>query len=554
MKMKKIVALFLVAVLALVPLSVCTFAADNSTTITIFHTNDQHGRFVGDEKNGIVGIDRIAAVKDSVPNSILIDAGDAIHGLPIATLNKGEDAIMLMSKAGYDYMTTGNHDYNYGYQRLQELKDKASFKILASNVTKDGKCIFDDTDIKTINGVKIGFFGLATEETKSMTMPSNVEGLAFENAVDTAKARVSSLKQQGAQVIIAIAHLGVVENGATTSQALAQKTDGIDVIIDGHSHTVLEKGNTVKNTLIAQTGNYENNLGKIELIVDKSGKITSKKATLMTGADLLKQIQPKADVQKMLTDITAEQKTVLDQVVGKSGSSFSAERAPGLRTQEAPLGSLLADSNRAYAKADITICNGGSARADIKEGTLTKGDVISVLPFGNNVQVKKVTPVILKSALENGVSGIILNKNGSIDHEASAQGKFPQVSGFKYTYNPTLPAGSRIVDITLDNGMHLDLKDNTTQLTISGSNFLLSGGDGYEMFKSLPVYRELGAEDEALAQYIAEQGTITAPALGRITISTSTNPSTGSSYGAITMGILFLAVAASQAIVHNKRK
>ena len=172
-KLKNLILLFIF----IFSMSATVFAKEAQTTITVYHTNDVHGR-VDSSFSGVydnpVGISEIAAVKENTINSVLLDAGDSIHGTPIASLTKGFAVIELMNSAGYDFMTLGNHEFNYGYNQLLNLKDLAQFTISSSNVKSSDGFDFDSTSVLEINGVKLGICGLTTESTTESTMPSTV--------------------------------------------------------------------------------------------------------------------------------------------------------------------------------------------------------------------------------------------------------------------------------------------------------------------------------------------------------------------------------------------
>ena|GEM_PF-1250659 len=482
--------------------------------IVIFHTNDTHGRVMGNEWD-VIGIDRIAAIYKNTPSSILVDAGDAFHGLPTATLGKGADIAEIMTFAGYDAMVVGNHEFNYGWERLAELREIAGFPLLASNVTKDGSPFLDDTVILEVNGVKIGLFGITTEATADgSAMPEYVRGLDFADPVTTAREKAANLKKQGVHVIVALCHLGDEPYSGTISTDIARVVPDINVIIDGHSHSELPEGHMENGVLIAQTGQHGNNLGKVTISLEK-GKITSKTAMLITFEEA-QEILPDEAVAAKMNEMEAGYETMLGETVGESKVEMSSEEAPGVRTQEMPLGSFVADAYREIADVDIAVTNGGGLRADIISGVITKRDVITILPFGNTLMVKTVTPAILREALENSVSGIVTDSDGNIDHDESAQGRFLQVSGFSFVYNPTASEGQRVVSIMLDDGRKLMLDDTVTELTLASNNYVMSGGGDYTMLGDLPVLRELGAEDEALAEYIKRQSPIEVPITGRI--------------------------------------
>lgn len=215
----------------------------DSVKITIVHTNDVHSR-VSEGKYDGMGYDRVATIVKNEeamnPNVIVMDAGDAFHGQTIATLNDGESIVKIMNAVGYDIMTAGNHDFNYGQDRLIELADMADFPIVSANVFKaDYTSFLPAYEIMEYDGVKVAVFGLATPATTFMTHPDNVIGLTFFDPIITAKMMTAQLQDE-ADIIVCLSHLGV--EGKYTSEMLAEYVDGIDVIVDGHSHTIMETG------------------------------------------------------------------------------------------------------------------------------------------------------------------------------------------------------------------------------------------------------------------------------------------------------------------------
>nr|SUY25997.1 membrane-associated 5'-nucleotidase/phosphoesterase [Clostridioides difficile] len=220
-----------------------------------------------------------------------------MHGLPIVNMDRGKSAIELIKCAGYDYITPGNHDFNYGKDRLFELSKSANLgehtlKFLSSNIFENGKKVFDSNDIKEIDGIKIGFFGLSTQETKSKTGFKNVEGLEFKNPIESATEQVNELKGKGANVIVAICHIGTNSLSKPNSIDIANEVQGIDLIIDGHSHTKFENGKQVGDTLIVSAGQYLENIGEIKLTLDTNDveniKIENKSVRLIGKEEALK--------------------------------------------------------------------------------------------------------------------------------------------------------------------------------------------------------------------------------------------------------------------------
>ena len=503
MRKTRIAIVFTLVVVFILSIASVAYAADKE--ITILHTNDMHGRFVGD--SSVIGIDTIADIKAQTPDSILVDVGDALHGLPFVTVNRGQDAVELMNIAGYDLFTPGNHDFNYGYQRLIELSKLATFEVLSANVKKDGEPIFKATTIKEINGVKIGFLGLSTPETLFKSSPLNTAGLTFDDVVACAKAAVEELQSQDVDLIVALSHLGTDEASVDTSIKVAEAVPEIDIIIDGHSHSLYPEGLLIGSTLIASANEYENYVGVVTVGFDVDNKVVEKTASLIDKETAVEEYSPAEDVAAKIAEIEAEQGKVLDVVVASIGYSLSSAREPGVRTQEMPLGNLVADAIKAGTGAKLALTNGGGLRADINEGDITVRDVIAVLPFGNYGVTKYVTPVQLKSLLENGVNSA-----------PAAVGKFPQIAGFSFAYNPALPAGSRVTEITID-GKAVDLTDTVTKYLLATNDFMAVGGDEYTALESIKTENEFNALDEMLLSYLkANPDKTYTEAEGRITV------------------------------------
>ena len=482
---------------------------EESNKITILHTNDTHGRLKADNK--IIGIDTVAAIKNNTENSILVDAGDTIHGLPFVTLSKGQDAVDLLNAAGYEYIVPGNHDFNYGYSRLMELfKNSVTLKsgenklrLLASNINKDGKSVFEANHIKEmeVNGktVKVGFFGIATQETAYKTNPNNVKGIEFTSPVDAAKEQVEELEKQGADVIVALSHVGTDESSDPTAYDVIKAVDGIDVYVDGHSHTTFKNGEKVNDTLLVSTGEYLSNLGKVEIELDENNEVVNATASLITKEEASK-VTPDAKVAAKIAEIDKAQGEVLSEVIGKNTIELDGERN-SVRFGETNLGNLITDAMMDETGADLAITNGGGIRASIKVGDITKGDIVSVLPFGNFVVTKQLTGAQIKEVLEFGVRSY-----------GESLGGFPHVAGIKFVVDPSKPVGDRIISLTI-NGEALDM--NKTY-TVATNDFTAAGGDDYPCFADVPTINEYSSLEEILANFIKTLGTVSYTKQGRI--------------------------------------
>lgn len=484
----------------------------NDIEITLFHTNDSHGRVKTDKD--AIGIDVISSIKNNTANSLLLDAGDALHGLPFATLKRGEDIVNLMKLAGYDAMTPGNHDFNYGYERLLELvkiagEGENGFPIISANTIKNNDNIMNSNTIKEINGIKVGIFGLSTPETAYKTNPNNVLGITFADPVETARKQVEELRAKGADIIVALAHIGIDESSEVVSTMIADSVDGIDVIIDGHSHSTLKDGETTKNgTLIASTGDYEKNLGKVVITLDNnSKKILNKKASLIAKADTTN-IEANKIVSDKIKEIDIQQNEVLSKFVGNSKVYLQGNREYS-RTQETNLGNLITDAMLYETGAEIAITNGGGIRDSINEGEITKGDIVKVLPFGNYIVTKALTGAQIKEILEHGIKAY-----------PSAAGHFPHVAGVNFVFDETRDPGNRIVGITV-NGKPIEIDK---LYVVATNDFMAVGGDEYPNFSEVPTLNEYKSLEESLESYINKIGDVDYSVQGRIKVGKNTAP------------------------------
>ena len=464
-------------------------------TISIVHVNDTHGRIEENEKNGELGFAKLKTYFDnrnSNNNALLLNAGDVVHGTTFATISRGESVIDVMNQMGFDAMTAGNHDFNYGYQRLVELNNRANFPIFAANVTnQDGNNIIDSNSIIDVDGVKVGIFGLATEETKTKSSPANTEGLTFANSIETAQNEVANLRNQGAQIIICLSHLGEDKESKVTSTMISENVEGIDLIIDGHSHTELQNGRYVGNTLIAQAKAHGYFIGDVTLLLDKDNKIVSKSASLKPYARM-KHLYANKETLAQIEAVSNGNKKVLDQNVGQTSVDLEGARDM-VRTRETNLGNYITDAMIKATGADVAITNGGGIRDSISAGNITKGDVLTVFPFTNFAVTLEVPGSVIKEALEHGLT----------DAPNSA-GKFPQIGGMMVKYDSTRQAGDRVTEITID-GEAIDPNKNYNLVT---NDFMSIGGDGYEMFKAYQRTGEYELISEIFENAIRNDGEI----------------------------------------------
>lgn len=498
-------------------------AKDLTGHIVILHTNDVHG--------GIAGYAKLAAVKESYTASgaytLLVDAGDYIQGDPTVSASQGKTAIELMNSTGYDAATVGNHEFDYGYANLKTISAQANFPILAANVQYNGATAFDSHTIFTAaNGKKIGVFGLETPETATKAHPAKIQGVTFVGGQDMmklAQTEVDTLKAAGCDYVICLGHLGIdAESTGNRSIDVLNAVTGIDVFIDGHSHSTLDQikaatngTGKVGNAYLTSTGTKLANVGVVDIAPD--GTITTSNVPLDTLT--AENADTAAVIQRIQQQIDADYGAVFAQ----SEVQLNGEKAQ-VRTGETNLGDLITDAMLWQAgtlgeKVDAAVNNGGGIRASLSVGGLTKKDINTVLPFGNTLYLVKLTGAQLLEALEASTCSL-----------PESIGAFPQVSGIEYTVNTGAkfsstenypgstygkPNAVNRVTIQSVGGAAFDPAETYTIVT---NDFLGAGGDTYYTFKSSPVGYDTGVPlDEVLMDYITAQckGTITKAAYGQ---------------------------------------
>ena len=535
--MKKLLSLFLVLALAF---SLCVGvlaeepAGELAGEIVILHTNDVHG--------AISSYAKVAALKADYEAKgaevLLMDAGDYIQGEPYVSVSQGETAIRLMNYVGYDVATIGNHEFDYGYENLAELAAAAEFPIIAANVMYNGKTAFEaNKAFELESGVKVGVFGLSTPETATKAHPGKIKGVTFLSGDDmnkAAQAQVDELTAAGCDYIICLGHLGIDDSSkGYRSVDLLEAVTGIDVFIDGHSHSSLDDVKAlvgedckVGDTLLTSTGTKLATVGAV---------VISEDGISIESVDLEKYEGSDDVVEEAAQLVIDEVDAAYGEVFAKSEVELCGEKAPGNRTEETNNGDLIADAILWQAKKDgslpvadenvIAITNGGGIRAAIAAGDITKKDVNTVLPFGNTVAYVTVKGSVLLEALE-----------ASTYCTPEAVGAFPQVAGIEFTVDTNkaydqgeqypgstyyAPASINRVTIESINGKAFDPEATYVVVT---NDFLAAGGDTYYAF-SVSTSVDTGIPmDEAVMSYITEElkGVVTAEKYGepqgRITV------------------------------------
>lgn len=479
--------------------------------VKIVHTNDIHARVEEDDYNQVIGMDRLSGIAqtftEGADGSLMLDSGDTFHGQPIATIVKGESVAKLMKACGYDAMTTGNHDWSYGKERLKELGGIANVKILSGNIKNaDGTSFFDTDELVkeiTKNGktLKIGVFGVSDPEMKNKTTPSNVEGLDFQDAVAYAKGEAATLKAEGCDVVIALSHTLDPKN-------VAAQVDGVDLWLCGHEHIELSESVTTPDgskTYVSESGHYLNSVGLIDLncTMDEDGSVHVDYEKTSVDYEAAQNYPKDASVTAVLDTIKAENETALNRVIGTSPVELDGVWEH-IRIGQTNLGNVITDAYLLATGADIAFENAGGIRASIAAGTVTYGDVINVSPYGNYVVTKKLTGAQIKEMLESSLTiqknCIVANDSGEWDAWPNDSGSYLQVGGIIVRFDPAQPAGARVLSVQKD-GQELD---DTKEYTVAVNNYL-AGSDSYPQLANAAEIGEYSCCEELLIQFF-EQG------------------------------------------------
>lgn len=494
-----------------------TVPADVAGKIVILHTNDVHG--------AVENYAKVATLKkmfaDAGAAVLVVDAGDFSQGETYVSVSQGKSAVELMNLVGYEAVAPGNHEFDYGYENLKDLAKLAQFPILAANIKADGKLAFGDHVVIEKGGKKIGLFGLDTPETATKAHPAKIKGVTFaggEELYAIAKAEVEALQKEKVDLIVCLSHLGIDDESAANGNRsidMLAKVEGIDLLIDGHSHSTIEGiqaknngSNKVGETVITSTGTKIANVGVV--IIDGDKNIT---AELVPVEAIPEADATVAEAAKAVVDAVNE---LYGQVFAKSEVDLNGDKAPGNRTQETNLGDLICDAMVWQVTKDgglevdddhvIALTNGGGIRAPIAAGDITRQDVNKVLPFGNTVATIYVTGTDLLEALE-----------ASTFCTPSAVGGFPQVSGIEFSIDTAaaFDAGENYPDTTYAqpksiarvtihnvNGKDFDVNGKYAVIT---NDFVAAGGDTYYVFKNKNIVDTGVPLDEALMAFITEK-------------------------------------------------
>lgn len=536
--LKKLTSVLLGATLA-VSGTVCAFATDSDDTtdfcVKIVHTNDIHARVEENAKSSIIGMPKLKTLIDSFTESsdmdLVVDSGDLFHGQSIATLVQGESIAELVKACGYDAMTAGNHDWNYGKDRLKELAKLADVEMLTGNVVNEsGEQFFDneyyvETTSKDGQELKVGIFGVIDPDIYSKTAGTNVEGLTFTDSAEYAIMAADELEEMGCDVVIALTH-------TYDPVSLASKVDGVDLWLAGHEHVDIDSEVTTPDgskSCVIENAYYLYEAGLIDLdcSLDSDGEVVSidinaDKADYSAAQNL----EENAEVKAVLDNIKSEQSVILNEVVGSTPQDLDGVWED-LRIDETNLGRAVTDAYLLETGADIAFENAGGIRASVKKGDLTYGDIIGISPFGNYIVTKQITGKQLVEILETSIDiqkkSIAANDSGEYDAWPENSGSYLQTSGITVEYNLDLDYGKRVISVKVGN----EPLDDNKLYTVATNNFV-AVNENYPQLANAEETGEYSACDEALIKYFSQSEdvilkSVTTP---RMIKTTATEPTT----------------------------
>ncbi len=551
-KTKRIFNLILAVCLLITIFGVSPINAQEPATITILSTSDLHGHlenwdfFGGTEKDqGVVMVSTLVKQERAAdPNLLLLDAGDTIQGTPLIyyynTKKPAEPNPMavVMNEMQYDAMTIGNHEYNYGQGVLDKFITEAQFPVMSANVRNtDGSDKYLPYLIKEVNGVKVGILGLTTVGITVWEKAENIEGLRFDDAVETAKTYIPQLKAEGATVIVALSHSGThVEPADTRAEGawttdyttwvdkgyayvpdqnfiikLAEAVPEIDVIMAGHAHATIPEA-TINGVLIVEPGRWGNGVSKVTLNVDADGNVVEKKGEFLSAAEITPD-------QEMLDLTSPYQETALEYVsstIGTATGDFPG--AYEARWQDGPLADFinmvqLDMAEDAGYPATISLAAIFNNSGQFKEGPVKMADVYGIYQYDNTLYVLEVTGDILKRALEHDAEYWVQydpNNPPASDAEGLVAGdvrdyNWDLYSGIDYKIDISKPIGERVVELMYQG---TDVSPDQ-KFVLAINNYRAGGGGGYSMFTEGEVLWKSQSEiRDYIAEYIQAKGTL----------------------------------------------
>lgn len=475
--------------------------------ISVVATSDVHGHIVFEDNawgfytmedlSVIMGLPVVQhfyeEVKRKNPNTLFLDSGDMFHGTNEANIEKSKGVVEVLNCMGYDAMTIGNHDFNFGFDRVMEIKSQIKFPILCANLYKDGKPVFQQDKIIKVGDKKVGLFGLTTHDVLTYSNSQVTQGLTWKDPVETAAEEVKKLRGQ-VDVLIMISHLG-----DDNDKNVAQKVDGIDLIMCGHRHNLYVSAVKVNNTYLVEPGAWTTHVGVADIYF-KKGKFSHVSWKLTSIKDKSYADQ-KADTIAQKYHETAMKNAA--EIIGKSKVKLNGIRTQ-IRSKETNLANLLTDAMLEYGKADLALMNGGGIRESIPKGDISLYQVGQILPFTNSLMTIELKGEKVYQAIERGLKSYPNGTNGG----------FLQVAGIQYEFDASKPVGERVLKIIKD-GKPLD-KEGLYKVALN--DYLFNGGDNYEEFKDAKVLYRGELLKDVLVQYLKEKKEVEPKEEGRIKV------------------------------------
>lgn len=539
--MKKAVYTLILIAVSLLILVGCTDRLTESGKIVVLYTGDMHCSV----ESGANKLDfaQLALYKQAVSNSAdyvtLVDCGDAVQGSNIGTLTKGESIVELMNEVGYDVCTFGNHEFDYGIDQLEKLMGMSDAEYICCNFMDSDGCFVSPYTIRSYGELKIAYIGITTPYTLTSSNPEvfkdengelkysfcqDTSGEKLYNAVQNA---VDTAIGMDADYVIALAHLGNGEGYSPYgSEDVIAATSGIDIVFDGHSHTVVESREVYNKegepVMLTSSGSHMQYIGQVTI---DTRRTTGKNDDVITI-----RLIDSSDYDRVAgkTEETEKEfEEILGTEIGYTAKTLSVNSENGnrlVRNRETGIGNFVADAYRSLTNADIAFVNGGGIRADISEGKITYGDLLNVQPYGNMICVVEATGLEIRDALEMSyrrVEGKYEDENGSVGES----GGFFHLSGMKVVIDTSIPSGVKLDEngmfsgvegerrvkevyvLNGETGEYEPLSDSKTYTVASINYILLQGGDGFNMFMNNEVITSEAASDlQAVIEYLELSG------------------------------------------------
>ncbi len=473
--------------------------------ITVANTADVHGHIIYEDNSwgqyttediyGVMGLPIAKGLYDKIESedSIILDSGDMFHGTNESLINNGEGVVKVANGMGYAGAALGSNDFNFGYERLLEIKGELNYPILCANFYVDGSRVFEPYEILTAGKKKVAVFGLITEDVAKTSKIKDLKNLEVKDPIEEAKGVLEDVRNR-VDVVIMLSYLG-----DNIDEKLVKEVEGIDLVLSGRRHNLYTKAVKVNNTYIAEAGAWVTHLG-IADIYFKNGKI--KKITWRVESTT-KESFADEEMGSIAEEYHKKALAYQKEVVGESKIDLDGKRI-NIRTGETDLGDLMADAMRNQGNADIALMNGGGIRESMKAGKINMYQIQKVLPFSNSLITISATGDQIIKALERGVKKYPDAKNGA----------FLQVSGIKYTIDESKDVGMRIKDVYVGN----EIIDKKKNYVVALSDYIYYGGDDYIEFDGCEVLDSGELLSNVLANYIKENKTITTIKMDRITI------------------------------------